>query len=112
MPAYVLSTYLFYLPWLPSWQSSFQDDTGLIVWFAQLTVLLSPLVFPLAFGMIVLEVYLEVSETYPFLALGVPFLFLFYYGVVLTVSVFIVRLIAKRLRRWLLTNGVSLEYSS
>ncbi len=89
--AYILSTYLFYLPWLPFWRESFQDDNGVTVMLATVMVFLSPLIFPLILGMMGLVTYMQIAENNPLLAVAAFFWPLLYYTVVLIVSVLLTR---------------------
>jgi hypothetical protein len=98
---YILSTYLFYLPWLPFWRESFQEDNGIVVMMATVVVFLSPILLPLMIAMMGAMFYLQMYENSQLLALGLLFVPLLYYGIILTASIYLIRWIAERFRRWL-----------
>ncbi|MHC4551600.1 MAG: hypothetical protein ACYSUT_02375 [Planctomycetota bacterium] len=99
--AYILSTYLFFLPWLPFWGQIFEDDNGMVVMAATVMLFLSPLIFPLTLGMMGLSLYVQVAEKNMFLAVAAFFLPLLYYAVILAISVLIVRYLNRRVSRWI-----------
>ena len=106
--AYILSTYLFYLPWLPYWKESFHEDNGIIVMAATTMVFLSPLIFPLVLGLMGVSILIQLFESHPFLALLAMFSPVIYYAFILTISVFIIRMVAERLRRWLVKQSATI----
>lgn len=106
--AYLLSAYLFYLPFIPFWRDSFQEDNGMVVMAATTMVFLSPIVLPFVLGMMGIMLFVGTYEVHPVLALGIMFLPLLYYAIVLMVSVLIIRALAEWMRRWL--SGKAMVY--
>jgi hypothetical protein len=96
---YFLASYLFWLPWLPFWRSSFADDPGIVLFVATWMVILSPLVMPVVIALMGLVFFSQTYEKNLLMAMGTMLLPFAYYAFVLVISVLIIRWLSRRLNK-------------
>ncbi len=101
--SYILSTYLFWLPWMFTWRSSMEEDNGMVVMGATMMVFLSPLTVPLCLVFLPIVIFVQLLNTNIFFRLGMSLLFLtlifLYYVFLFFVSTSIVRYVTRRLKK-------------
>ena len=97
--SYILSSYLFWLPWMFTWEESSRDYNGLVVQLSNLMVLFSPIALPFVMIMFPISFIAETVDTNIFIGIGMCCLFFLYYAFVLFVSYRIVRHIIRFLKK-------------